>query len=184
MDNFLQSPAGTIVPLGSLDHDTSAWQAEPSGVVLDIISETGGLADVDVTGDGVPDTGSALSSQGITDQERAKLAELYDPGQSLWRVQLAHFTKEWDCNWGGGPPPDATGSTGGGSSGGGDPPPICGGGGGPGPGGHGGSDSTVRGASTIHCESQVLREAIPIAGTPYYSTTRAIGPRASNSRTV
>ena len=49
---------------------------------------------------------SALAGLGITDGERGRLAQLYSPGESLWRVPITHFTS-WDCNWPFGPPPGA-----------------------------------------------------------------------------
>jgi RHS repeat-associated protein len=164
VDNFLQFPAGTPIPLGYFDRVTSTWKADENGVALDILGEAGGFAQIDVTGDGVEDTGAALAAYGITDTERAKLADLYEPGQSLWRVLIRHFTP-WDCNMGGvpenatppnQPPPKA------------DDEPKC--------------ESEVPFASTIQCDSQVLRESIPIAGTPYslnYSSSRVLGRKAA-----
>jgi RHS repeat-associated protein len=166
VDNFLGFPAGTPVPLGALDRAASAWKREASGVVLDIVSESAGLAEIDVTGDGLADTGSALAAHSITNDELRTLAELYEPGRSLWRVQLSHFTTPYDCNWGGGPPDDAERPSN-------RPPdsdedPPC--------------PSEVSGASTIECERQVLREALPIAGTPFslnYSSARVPGRKAA-----
>ncbi|XP_070560322.1 teneurin-3-like [Ptychodera flava] len=39
----------------------------------------------------------------FNDQELEALADLYTPGQKLWRVPIPHFTP-WDCNWPYGPP--------------------------------------------------------------------------------
>jgi YD repeat-containing protein len=55
VDNFLEFPAGTIVPVGYYDEDRDAWQAMDSGVVLDIVSVAGGMAELDVDGDGEAD---------------------------------------------------------------------------------------------------------------------------------
>jgi RHS repeat-associated protein len=98
-ENFLNFPAGTAVPAGYYDETKHAWVPSANGVVIDIVSETGGRADVDVTGDGVADGPTPLAAIGMTDDERAKLAQLYAPGDSLWRVGITHFSI-WDFNWG------------------------------------------------------------------------------------
>jgi len=40
----------------------------------------------------------ALAALGVTERERSKLAELYAPGQALWRAPIAHFSSA-DLNW-------------------------------------------------------------------------------------
>ena len=59
VDNFLRFPAGTTIPLGSFSRDgetvescgaASAWIASDSGVALDVVGESSGAAQVDVTG--------------------------------------------------------------------------------------------------------------------------------------
>src|SRR5206468_172317 len=112
--------------------------------VIKILSVTNGLADLDVTGDGVADTGAALTDLGINDAERGRLAGLYAPGQGLWRVRIPHFSP-WDLNWAFGPPPGAL-------------PP--------------GNDPNRRrlldqactqtGSSVIECQNQLLGEAIGV----------------------
>ena len=106
VDNFLNFPAGTVVPVGYYDSDKAAWIPYDNGLVITIVGETAGLADVDVDGDGVADTGTALTDLGFTDAEREQLATLYDTGKSLWRARLKHLSS-WDCNWPFGPPSDA-----------------------------------------------------------------------------
>ena len=69
------------------------------GVVIKIVGEAGGLAEVDLDGDGAADAG-------LDEAERRQLAQLYDPGKSLWRVEITHFTP-WDYNWPYGPPDGA-----------------------------------------------------------------------------
>jgi YD repeat-containing protein len=139
-----------------------------------IVSETGGLADVDIDGDGTPDGAASLAALGITDAERERLAMLYEPGQSVWRVPVTHFTS-WDCNWHYGPPPDAISP---------DPPdprgddPLddsgnscC-----PTP------EPTHLPGSIIEAEDQILRESVAVTGTPYtlnYSGDRVPGRQAA-----
>jgi len=107
-DNFLLFPAGTTVPVGFFDATASQWKASDSGVVIEVVGVSGGRAELDVTGDHVADPPSQLATFGITDAELQKMAEVYAPGRTLWRVQLPHFTP-WDENWGGGPPSDSVG---------------------------------------------------------------------------
>ena len=108
VDNFLDFPVGGVVPIGYYDREHGRWVASENGRVVKIVGETNGRADVDIDGDGTADDGTAL---GITDDERERLADLYDPGKSLWRVAVTHFTP-WDCNWPYAPPADSV------------PPPI------------------------------------------------------------
>jgi RHS repeat-associated protein len=182
VDNFLQFPAGTKVPLGYYDPSTSAWLPADSGIAVDVVSISGGRAQLDVTGDGIADSASALSAYGITDVEQQKLAELYTSGRMLWRVLIPHFSS-WDENWGGGPPGDATGPNGNPPSGNGPCPGGCCSASAPtGPG-----TGNANGASTIHCDSQVLYEKLPIAGTAYslnYSSERVPGNIAQNQITI
>ena len=106
VENFLGFPVGTTVPLGSYDRIRGAWIPADSGKVIKILSFTGGLADLDTDGDGLADTGNALAALSITEAEQQRLAALYAPGQSLWRMRIPHFTP-WDANWGVMPPADA-----------------------------------------------------------------------------
>jgi len=167
VENFIDFPAGTIVPVGSLDRTTGTWSPEENGVVLDVVAESGALAQLDVTGDGVAETAAALSAYGITNLEREKIAELYDPGQSLWRIQVGHFTRPWDCNWSADLPPDAD-----------EPPPED-----PEYERDPQDDEPHCNASTIGCQSQTLFETLPIAGTDFslhYSSARVPGRLARN----
>jgi hypothetical protein len=106
VDNFLNANAGKSVPLGYYDESMGRWVPSDSGRVLTIVSVTGGVAAVDVTGDGVADTGTALTGLGITAAELQQLGVLYPAGKSLWRLQIPHFTK-WDSNFGKSPPKTA-----------------------------------------------------------------------------
>jgi hypothetical protein len=72
-----------------------------------VLSKPAGLADIDATGSGTPSDPATLSALGITDEERGNIANLYAPGQSLWRVAIDHLTP-WDENWPYGVPHGAT----------------------------------------------------------------------------
>ena len=98
---------GTIdVPAGYYDRGRGVWVPSDNGRIIAVLSTSAGVANLDINGDGQPDTGSALSDLGINDAERAQLAVLYPPGRSFWRVPIRHFSA-WDFNWGFGPPPSA-----------------------------------------------------------------------------
>ncbi|WP_084284650.1 NHL domain-containing protein [Solirubrobacter soli] len=167
VDNLLDFPAGTAVPMGYYDREKAQWVAAKNGIVIKIVGESGGRAQLDVTGDGRPDSVTTL---GIDDAELQKLAQLYDPGKSLWRAAIDHFTP-WDYNWPYGLP-DGAGGPGQGGPNGGDPP---------------GDDPCNSHGSIILCENQVLGERSPISGTPYtlaYQSDRVPGRRTGDTLVV
>ncbi len=160
VDNFLAFPVGGIVPVGYYDRKTAAWIASDNGRVISILSIEGGMAALDVNGQGLAATEAELAALGISEAERAKLATLYPVGASLWRSPITHFTP-WDCNWPYAPPPDAT------------PPP-------PSPDTPPEPEDPCKQAgSIIECQSQTLGEVFPIEGTPHqlrYSSRWQRGP--------
>ncbi|NJA05139.1 PASTA domain-containing protein [Methylococcaceae bacterium WWC4] len=190
VDNFLNFPTGTTVPVGYYDRESSKWIPSNNGIVIKILSATGGLANIDSNGDNSADTASQLAALGITDTERQTLATLYPANKSLWRAQFDHMSI-WDLNWLFGPPADATppggygGSTSGsgGNSGGGSGGSSGGGSGGNSGGGSGGSSSSLPSPSNkddknptdpnchknsiVVCEHQTLGEQLPLSGTPF-----------------
>ncbi len=170
VENFLGFPVGTAVPTGYYDRQKGQWVASTNGLVIKILSITGGLADLDLDGTNTVANGSALSALGVSTDELTQLAQLYTPGQMLWRVPITHFTP-WDCNWPYGPPPGAT------------PPP--GGPGGPrGPNRPKPDKPNKDCGSIIGCEDQTLGQALPIAGTSWslhYVSSHAPGRKDSNS---
>jgi RHS repeat-associated protein len=158
VENFLNFPVGTIVPVGFYDRDKAAWVPSDNGRVIGITSVTGGLANVDTVG------ASSLPPLALSDAERQQLALLYSPGQSLWRVPVTHFTP-WDYNWPFGPPNDATRAQ--------VSSPT--------------SDDqldkpTCSGGSIIECENQTLGETVGLVGTPFtlnYRSARVPGRTAA-----
>src|SRR5262249_14842748 len=92
VENFLSMPVGTIVPNGTYDPPTGHCVPEAHGQVLAVLRVTGGLADIDSDGDGLADDATKLAALGFTNAERAQLAALYQPGQSLWRSPIVHFS--------------------------------------------------------------------------------------------
>ena len=92
VENFLGFPVGTAVPAGYYDRQKGQWIASANGRVIKVLSLTGGLADLDTDGDAAADNATKLAALGVTADERARLAQLYTPGQTLWRVPITHFS--------------------------------------------------------------------------------------------
>ena len=163
--NFIDAPVGSAVPAAWYDRDAGEWKPSRNGLVIEIEAEAGGRANLDIDRIDGADSDAALAAAGITDAERVRLAELYGPGQELWRVEIDHFTP-WDFNWPFGPPPGAT------------PPtlkefewkdP---------------NDPCNKQGSIIACETQVLGESVPLTGssqTLEYRSHRVPGYGLSNA---
>ncbi|MEW6744381.1 MAG: RHS repeat-associated core domain-containing protein [Planctomycetota bacterium] len=169
VEDFIGFPVGGAVPVGYYDRQRGEWIPSQNGRVLQILSITDGKADLDTDGDGLPDDEATLAELGITDEERAVLASLYQPGQVLWRVPMRHFTP-WDANWPYGPPDDAENPN--------NPEP---------PGGDQEDEPNLTCGSVIEVQNQVLGERIPIAGTPFtlnYRSNRTPGWKAERSLDV
>ena len=156
VENFLNFPVGTSVPAGYYDKQKSTWIPSENGRVIKILSINNNLANLDIDGDGAAESGSLLTYLGITDVERQQLASLYQPGETLWRIPIRHFSTV-DCNWPIGPPPGAGAP------------------GGDGPGGGAGgrrkkkSEDNPCGdvGSIIECQRQVLVQHVNVVGTPF-----------------
>jgi hypothetical protein len=173
VDDFLDFAVGRPVPSGWYDRTRGVWIPEPTGRVVAILSTTGGIAHLDVNGDGQEDEGAPLDALGIKDAERTALAAAY-PGvtnKALWRVDVKHFSPV-DFNWPFStcPPPSASCET--------PSPPDA-----PGPEPDGPKpDPCQASGSVIECENQVLGEILPLAATPYnlrYQSDRALGRKPS-----
>ncbi len=106
VENFLDFPVGIPVPLGYYDFELKSWLPSSDGRILQIVGENNGFALVDVDGDGVAEDPIDLQAEfNMTSDELLQLAILFEPGQSLWRSPITHFTP-WDKNWPFGPGPD------------------------------------------------------------------------------
>lgn len=92
VENFLNFPVGTPVPVGYYNRQVGQWQALDNGRVIKILSISKGSASVDVNGNGVVATATELASLGITAEELKQLATLYSVGQTLWRSPVPHFS--------------------------------------------------------------------------------------------
>jgi RHS repeat-associated protein len=167
VENFLEFPVGGAVPLGYYDRVRAAWIAMNNGIVLRIVAVAGGVASIDLTGDGVPDDTSAI---GITSEELQQLAALYQPGQTLWRVTTDHFTAfdpNFPSTWKVATPQGALAPT--------NPQPQ-----------HltAVDAPRTRCGSVIDCQNQVYGDSIRIAGTPFaleYQSDEALGYQAGRT---
>jgi RHS repeat-associated protein len=169
LENFLNIPVGTIVPVGYYDKERGVWIASPNGHVIKIVNTDGGIASIDLNGDDIPEVDDTLSAIGIDSIEQKELASLYKSGQTLWRVQLNHFTSV-DLNF-----PrviDGAGTT--------DAEDLS----------QRNQSSPIRcktGGSIIGIQDQTLCEKIHITGTPYtlfYNTERTPGYKQNNVLTL
>ena len=171
LENFLDLPVGGIVPVGYYDRLEGRWVPSDNGLIIQILRiNDNGLAVLDVDGSGQAASAQALADLGITNAERRRLAQLYAPGQSLWRVAITHFTP-WDCNWPYGPPDDAEPPNPEPPQGGDDPDP----------------NTCEENASIIECQNQVLGDRVKIVGTPFtlnYRSNRVPGRLAGRMLNV
>jgi len=149
VENFLGFAVGGVVPAGFFDRRAAGWVPLLNGMVLGILGTTSGLADLDLDGSGQPANAAQLAAAGITDAERQQLAALYQPGQTLWRLSLDHFSS-YDANWPLAWPPDAVPPA--------LPEPV--------------PDQPVdqpdcEEGSVIEAQNQTLGEDLPLTGTPF-----------------
>jgi len=86
VENFLDFPVSDPVPLGYYDRQSGQWIGHANGIVLEILGvDEQGRAEIDIEGFGTPSNDNDLADIGIFDAERMTLADLYEPGTSLWR---------------------------------------------------------------------------------------------------
>ncbi len=170
VDNFIDFPVGVTVPSGWYSPNQAAWVASTSGKVIGIVEINQGLAILDVEGQGEPATEAALLALGITEVEQRQLALLYpEPGKSVWRVPVSHFTV-YDFNWilegpenNKTPKPDPKNN---------EPPP---------------DQPDCKPGSIIECQSQTLGETLPIAGTNFtlnYRSSRTEGQKVARTLVI
>jgi len=98
VDNFLNLPPGSAVPVGSYNSKLGAWDAENDGVVLRVLQIQNGKAVLSADTSGNAATENQLLRLKITEGELQKIAESYSPGQSFWRAQLMHMSP-YDLNF-------------------------------------------------------------------------------------
>lgn len=92
VENFLNLPVGSAVPLGSYDTVKGYWVPQPDGLVIKILSRTSdGVAQLDLGNNRVATSGE-LASLNFNESELKNLAKTYSDGATLWRVATNHFS--------------------------------------------------------------------------------------------
>lgn len=175
VDNFLIFPTGTVVPTGVYDRQQGVWLPQPNGKVLQILSVSDGVAQIDSNGDTVADDAATLAALGITAAEQQQLAQQYPPGRKVWRL-LAARTGGFDGNWPLQVPGDAIGPNG------------------PDPGAVGSGDDNVTHldepnitGGAVEVQNQTLSQQVALVGAPFtlhYKSDLVAGRTAAYSLTV
>jgi YD repeat-containing protein len=91
VENFLELPVGSSVPLGAYDRAQRQWAGLSDGRILEVLSTSAGVAALDIEGGGNVASESELSAIGIGPEELQAIAELYTPGTSFWRASVQHL---------------------------------------------------------------------------------------------
>ena len=165
VENFLNFPAGCIVPVGYYDKGRGVWVPCDDGRTIRILSINDGIATVDLDGTGQAATTKKLGEFGFTTEELQNLAGMYQVGQSLWRAPVKHFST-YDLNYGATPDEGAE-SPNGGETESDEPTP----------------EPEIGCGSVIDIQNQILGENVSITGTPFYlnySSDRVPGRTAVN----
>jgi RHS repeat-associated protein len=92
VDNFLNFPVGTGVPIGYFERAKQQWIPSANGAVMKVLSVSAGVAAIDSTGSGQADSQARLTLLGIDAAELSNIGTLYSAGQTLWRFRTDHFT--------------------------------------------------------------------------------------------
>ena len=91
VDNFINVPVGSAVPLGIYNKAKGYWEAERDGVVIKILSIANDVAQIDLSGSGQPATAAQMQAWGVDNDELTTLAA-YPVGKTLWRFRISHFS--------------------------------------------------------------------------------------------
>jgi RHS repeat-associated protein len=168
VDDFVNTPVGTLVPVGNYDRANGVWIPMSNGIVLQVLGSTNGTALLDLHGTGTPESPSDLAAFGFTTEELQQLANLYPAGKTLWRCLVPHFQSTYDHNHVLNPPnPNLPG---------GQPQPS------PNP-----NDNTPPNYGTLNFSSQTFSETIPLVGVPFdlnYNSARVPDYRVASEVTV
>jgi RHS repeat-associated protein len=168
VDDFLNVPVGTLMPLGNYDRIMGAWMPSSNGIVMQVLGSTNGIALVDLHGSGQPETANLLAANGFTTQELQQLATLYPGGgKTLWRCPLPHFCP-WDFNFLKNPPAPNL------------PPKNAKPKGSP-------NDKSPNNYGTLNFSAQTFTEEIPLVGIPFdlhYNSARVPDYRVNSQQTI
>jgi len=171
-ENFLGYEVGEVVPNGYVDRERGVWvNGDHEGRIVEILDIQGGMAILDLDGDGLEDDATAHAALDIDVVEREALGSVYGVGEQLWRVPVDHFST-YDSNWGWGPKcecPPATTCPCEGSA---DPHVEV------------DENTTCEDGSIVECDTTSLGERVPLAGTGLfldYRSRRQSGYKANNN---
>ena len=159
VDNFLQIPVGSRVPVGAYDPAQGMWVAQDNGLVIKVLTITGGVAQIDANGDGVADSDAALAALGIDVAERTRIATLFAPGTSFSRVATQQLQRTLDLNYAGyflGVDPAVQVA------------PGC----------------AAKGRDIIKCDIQRARQSVGVAGTPFSLNYTSANTEGGADRTL
>jgi hypothetical protein len=149
VDEYLGIPVGSVVPTGFYDRLEGRWKPSDNGRVVQVMSVQGGMATLDLNGDGQAESMGALLVAGIDQDELTRVAQRWPAGKRLTRAPIRHFTP-WDCNFPFAPVDFSF-------------PPL-----GPAPLRQNGSrNPSCQAGSVISCERQSLGERIRLTGVPF-----------------
>jgi RHS repeat-associated protein len=148
VDNFLNVPVGTLVPVGNYNRTMAAWMPMSNGIVMQMLGSANGIALVDLHGTGQPEPTNVLAANGFTTQELEQLASLFPAGKTLWRCSVPHFASPYDMNFMINPPNSQRPSPGEQPQG--DP-----------------GDNSADNDGTLNFSTQTFAEAIPLVGVPF-----------------
>ena len=168
VDNFLDVPVGTLVPIGYYDRSRGVWVAASNGIVLRVLGATNGAALIDLHGKGQAETPDTLAANGFTGEELQRLAVLYTAGKTIWRSPVPHFSI-WDFNFQSSPPnankPNRPGDKPKGNPG----------------------DNSADDYGTLNFSAQTFSEQIPLVGVPFslnYNSARVPDYRVDDHITI
>lgn len=166
VENFVDLPVGTPLPVGAYDRHGATWIGAAGGRVIEVLGVNESLAQLDVSGSGNPANSEALSDLGISDEELGVIAQQFTSGDEFFRLtveQLAPFAI--------GLPFTATEGTGG------SPPslppqlwPL--------------DDRNLPPAAAM---DHVLAQSLPLAGTPFtltYRSDRVLGDKRGQTISI
>jgi len=168
VDNFLDLPVGTPVPVGRIDEAANRWEASSDGKVVSVLgADANGYALIDSTGDGQANSSQELSALGIRDSDRIALAA--NAVGSTYMVAPVNQLGIFDLNWALRSLNGLLGAASGRGSGNGND--IY-------------KDPCEEQGCIIEIENQVLGETIPLTGIPFnlnYRSDRTPGRTANYS---
>ena len=75
VENFVGFPVWVGVPTGMYDRTKGEWKTSEDGRVIKLMSESGGLAEIDIDGDDAADSAAELAALGFSDAERKRVAD-------------------------------------------------------------------------------------------------------------